>query len=93
MKSRVLLLYMSLAVMMVLTLVASSFAASVPSIATGELNSRIGEDGLVVLDVRSPYHWGSTDIKILGADRVSPGGVADWASNYSKDQTLVLYCA
>jgi rhodanese-related sulfurtransferase len=93
MKSRVFLLYISIATLMVMTLVATSFAASVSRMTTEELNSRLSEDGLVVLDVRSPYHWGSTDKKILGADRVGPGGVADWASNYSKEETLVLYCA
>ena len=93
MKSRVFLLHISLAVLMLLALVGSSFAASVSRMSTDELNSRLSEDGLVVLDVRSPYHWGSTENKIPGADRVSPGGVADWANNYSKEDTLVLYCA
>ena len=78
---------------MVIALVSTSFAASVARMSTDDLNSRLSEENLVVLDVRSPYHWGASDIKILGAERVSPGGVADWASKYSKEQTLVLYCA
>lgn len=84
---------LSLSLVMVLTMSFSVFAASVPRMSTDELNSRLGEEGLVVLDVRSSYHYGSSDVKILGSERVSPGEVSQWASNYTKDENLVLYCA
>lgn len=70
-----------------------TLAASVPRMSTDELNSRLGENGLVVLDVRSSYHWGSSDKKIQGSERVAPGKVAEWALNYSKKENIVLYCA
>jgi len=93
MQNKGFLLYLSLVVFMVLVTAVSCFAASVPRMSSDELNSRLSEEGLVVLDARAPYHWGSSDIKILGAERVEPGAVSAWSGNYSKEQTLVLYCA
>ena len=92
MKNKFFYISLSLVAVMVLLVAAASFAASVPRMPTDELKARLSEDRLVVLDVRSPYHWGATDKKIVGAKRVPPGAVAGWAADYSKDDTLVLYC-
>lgn len=94
MKSRNPLLHsLSLALVMVLVMSFSAFASSIPRMSTDELNSRLGEDRLVVLDVRSSYHWGASDKKILGSERVAPATAAEWAGNYSKEDSIVLYCA
>ena len=92
MKNKFIYISLSLGIVMVLMMAVASFAASVPRMSTDELKDRLSENNLVVLDVRSPYHWGSTDKKILGAKRVPPGAVADWAADYNKEETLVLYC-
>ncbi len=80
----------------ILFLFASSFvvvAASVPRISTDELKSHLGEDALLVLDVRSNRDWVGSAVKVVDAVRVDPGRVDQWASNYSKESKIVLYCA
>ncbi len=64
---------------------------SVPRMSVEELNERLGENGLVVIDVRSGAYWDRSDVKIPGAVREAPNRI-DWAGNYSKQSTVVLYC-
>jgi len=79
-----------------LLLLAMSFAASadsVPRMSTDELNSHLGENAPLILDVRASRDWtGSTD-KIIGAVRVDPGSVNQWAADFPKERAIVLYCA
>lgn len=58
-----------------------------------ELEEVLGEADVVVLDVRSEKAWDASDKKIQGAVREVPSEMARWAGKYSKDHTLVLYCA
>jgi rhodanese-related sulfurtransferase len=84
----------SLSAAMLLT--ATAFAAdteSVPRMSTGELKSRLGEPGLLVLDVRGSWDWDSSNEKIPGSEHVNPTEVDQWAGHYPKEKTLVLYCA
>ncbi len=68
-------------------------AASVARISTDELNSRLGEKGLLVLDVRSNHDWVGSKDKISGAERVELSNLNQWAENQSREKTIVLYCA
>ncbi|MGK2906630.1 MAG: rhodanese-like domain-containing protein [Desulfuromonadales bacterium] len=67
-------------------------AAQVPRISTDDLNLRLGDADLVVLDVRSNPDWRQSDNRIVGSERVDPGAADQWASHYSKEKDIVLYC-
>lgn len=67
--------------------------AEAPRISTEELKSRLGETGLVILDVRKGTDWDSSDEKIVGAVRIDPAAVDTWAGDYGKGTPIVLYCA
>jgi rhodanese-related sulfurtransferase len=64
----------------------------VPRMSIDELRAQLGNQQLVVLDVRSGYDWQRSGSKIAGAVRAEPATI-DWAHKYDKNQTLVLYCA
>ena len=67
-------------------------AASVQRMSTDELKSKLGAADLVVLDVRGNWDWDNSEEQITGSDRVAPGGASQWAANYPKEKTIVLYC-
>mgnify|MGYP001347610718 CR=1 FL=1 len=71
----------------------SVFAASTPRISTDELNSRLSEPDLVILDSRAHGDYGRAQVKITGAERADPRNVKSWAGNYDKEQTIIVYCA
>jgi rhodanese-related sulfurtransferase len=68
-------------------------SAEVPRIKKDELKAMLGNSDLVILDVRYKKDWTDSDSKIQGAIREDPESVKSWAEKYSKDKTLVLYCA
>ena len=70
-----------------------AFADSVPRISVDELNSRLGSEEIVVLDVRSGRDWDAANTRITGSERVNPGQVNQWAENFPRGKTIVLYCA
>jgi hypothetical protein len=75
-------------------LVKMAGAAEVPRMSKEELKSMLGNPDLVIIDVRLNSDWKKSKTKIQGASREDPGGdVKSWAEKYSKDKTLVLYCA
>jgi rhodanese-related sulfurtransferase len=45
------------------------------------------------IDVRSTYDWDNSKEKIPGAIREEPMQFESWMTKYSKEKTLVLYCA
>jgi hypothetical protein len=65
----------------------------VPRMSTEELSGMLGEPGLAILDTRIVKDWRKAKVKIKGADRVDPHDVSSWASDYRKDQKIVVYCA
>jgi hypothetical protein len=65
----------------------------VPRMSVDELKSSLGDPAYVVIDVRSGSDWDGSSIRIKGAVRETGGNVADWASRYAKNKTIVLYCA
>jgi hypothetical protein len=71
----------------------SVFAGSVKTIDKDELKAMLGSSELVVVDVRTGRDWSSSEFKIKGAIRATGKDVDSLASQYSKDKTLVLYCA
>ena len=59
-----------------------------------ELKALINHPGLILIDVRAGKDWTGSQEKIQGAVREDPGQpTKSWADKYSKDQTIVLYCA
>lgn len=58
-----------------------------------ELKAMLGKPDLIIIDVRTGSDWLGSDLKIKGAIREDPEDVGSWAKKYSKDKTLVLYCA
>ena len=48
---------------------------------------------LIILDVRTGKDWSSSEFKIKGAVRLEGGEVSSALKKYSKDKTIVLYCA
>lgn len=67
-------------------------AGDVPRMQVDELNARLGDPSLAVIDVRAAGDWEGSPSKIKGAIREASKSVSDWASNYPKDKTIVLYC-
>jgi hypothetical protein len=77
--------------MLTALLCATSFVASaaeVPRISVDELNMRLAEPDLVILDVRQDQE----EKQIVGSERVNPRSVNQWAGNYPKEKVIVLYC-
>ncbi len=65
----------------------------VPRMPIEELKARLNDPALVLIDVRAAADWEGSMTKIKGALREDDEKVAQWASKYSKDKTIVLYCA
>jgi rhodanese-related sulfurtransferase len=71
-----------------------AWAADVPRISKEELKSMLNDPEVVILDVRASGDWDNSKRKIQGAVREDPNNSAkSWADKYSKDKTIVLYCA
>jgi rhodanese-related sulfurtransferase len=70
-----------------------AMSADVPRMTKDELKALLGNPDLVILDVRASSDWTASDLKIKGAVREEPHDIESWANKYSKDKTLVLYCA
>ena len=86
------LAYAVLIVIYVLLTSPGVFADTVPRMTVDQLESRLGADDLVVLDVRSSRDWNTADTLIAGALRVEPAEVNQWSGTLPKQKTFVLYC-
>ena len=71
----------------------AAMAASVPRMTVDELKEHLGEADYQILDARSGGDWANSEVKVSGAERVDPGTVDQWADNYDREKTIVLYCA
>lgn len=58
-----------------------------------ELKALLGNDDVVILDVRTGRDWRSSEFKIQGAQRVKAKKIDKWSANLPKNKKLVLYCA
>ena len=57
------------------------------------LKSMLGDKDIVIIDVRLEEQWQVADSKIMRAVHWDPKEYKTWVKKYSKDQTLVFYCA
>ncbi|MCL4502234.1 MAG: hypothetical protein M1438_10325 [Deltaproteobacteria bacterium] len=67
--------------------------AAAPRLDKGTLKSWLADPHLLILDVRQPQDWQSSDKIIKGAVRQDPKEVKTWAASLPKNQKIVLYCA
>ena len=75
-------------------LTAPVFAAGDVDLMTkDELKGLLGDDGVIILDVRTGRDWSSSEFKIQGARRADSKDFETWSANLPKGKTLVLYCA
>jgi rhodanese-related sulfurtransferase len=72
---------------------ACSAAQEVPRVDKETLKSWLSDPQVVLLDVRAPHDWQSSDKKIQGAVRQDPKEVKTWAASLPKEKKIVLYCA
>jgi rhodanese-related sulfurtransferase len=91
MQGKFVILILGLAIVGVLI----SFAAAneVPRMTKEQLEALLNDPDIVVLDVRRGKNWQESEKKIKGAVRENPKRFKSWAHKYSKEKTLVLYCA
>ena len=57
------------------------------------MKSWLSDPQVIILDVRQPKDWQSSDKKIKGAVRQDPKEVKTWAASLPKEKKIVLYCA
>ena len=70
-----------------------SASGDVGTVDKDELKALLGNDDVVILDVRTGRDWSSSEFKIQGAQRVKGKEIDQWSAGLSKDKKLVLYCA
>lgn len=68
-------------------------AGDVAKMSKDELKGLLGNDKLIILDVRTGRDWSSSEFKIQGAQRASSQDFEKWSASLDKSKTLVLYCA
>jgi rhodanese-related sulfurtransferase len=68
-------------------------ADDVPRMSKEDLKTRLGEEGVVVVDVRTEGSWKGSDGKVKGAVREDSAEVQKWMGKYPKDNALILYCS
>ena len=84
---------LSLLIALVLCAGSSVYADQVPRMDKDELKAMLGNEHLVILDVRQGRDWNASEFKIKDAIRIEEGDLSV-ASKYPKDTTtFVLYCA
>ncbi len=68
-------------------------AEEVPRMTKEDLKPLLNDSDVIILDVRASRDWTGSEKKIKGAIRENPKRFESWAHKYSKEKTLVLYCA
>lgn len=82
-----------LSLVMLGVLVQAAMAKDIAKITKEELQTKLSDANVVVVDVRLGKDWKASEEKIKGAVRVEGDGIEALASKYPKDKTLVFYCA
>jgi predicted sulfurtransferase len=90
-KGKLVILVLGLAIVGMLTQIVA--ADEVPRMTKEQLNALLDDPDVLILDVRSSRDWSRSGRKIKGAVRENPKRFKSWAHAYSKEKTLVLYCA
>ncbi len=62
-------------------------------ITAAQLLPMLGKPDLIIIDVRTSYEWDKSKVKIKGVVREEGMKFGSWMNKYSKDKTIVLYCA
>ena len=65
----------------------------VPRIAVQDAEKLLGSHDTVIIDVRRFRNWWRSSKKILNAVREDPSQVNQWRHKYSRNKTLIFYCA
>ena len=91
MKGKLIILVLGLAIVGMLTPFAA--ADEVPRMTKEQLKALLDDPAVIILDVRASRDWKESEGKIKGAIRENPKRFKSWAHKYSKEKTLVLYCA
>jgi rhodanese-related sulfurtransferase len=73
--------------------VSGVYAVDVATVSKDQLKADRAKSTVQIIDVRTEGDWASSPWKIQGAVREDPSEVDKWMSKYSKDSTIVLYCA
>lgn len=75
--------------------VVMAVALEIPRISKEKLKSMLGNPNVVVIDVRTFFDRKMSTKQIKGSVREDPDPtkVKSWAKKYSKEKTIVLYCA
>jgi hypothetical protein len=68
-------------------------AVVVPRISIEQAKQIHDNPEVVFIDVRSAKSWWRSATQITHAVRENPSAVKQWAPKYTKDQTLIFYCA
>jgi hypothetical protein len=84
---------LAFAMLGILLTTAAAVPNDVPRMTKEELKGHLGDPNVIILDVRTGKDWKDSNLRIKGAIREDPAKVDTWLGNYSKDKTIVLYCA
>jgi rhodanese-related sulfurtransferase len=87
------MLKVTVSIVLLFVFAQQTMASEVPRMTKEKLKSELGSPNLVVVDVRTGKDWKASEVKIKGAVRGEVYKIESWAKNYSKDTTLVIYCA
>jgi len=88
----VLMLAFTLAIAGMYTITAMA-ADDVPRMTKEGLKVLLNNPNVIIVDVRVGKDWKASEFKIKGAVREDLTEFSSWADKYSKDKTLVFYCA
>jgi hypothetical protein len=93
MKQRRLMVAVMIGLVLSWMLVTIAQTEEIPRMTKEELKGTLGKPEVIIIDVRANADWAGSQLKIKGAVRENPRKVASWMDQYSKDKTIVFYCA
>nr|WP_031482088.1 hypothetical protein [Maridesulfovibrio frigidus] len=96
MKNRIVLLFiftMFITVAAVYVTASPASAERFTTVSVETLKSKLGSDGLVIVDSRSGSDWRGSELIIPGAVRGKPGAEDLWAPEIPKNAEIIIYCA
>ena len=79
--------------MVVFFTISAMAAGAVSKMTKEELKEMLDKPDIVIIDARRGKDWKASEFKIKGAAREDEKAFDSWADKYSKDKTLVIYCA
>ena len=57
-----------------------------------EVESRLGNENLTIVDSRAPHVWDEAETKAAGAIRIPPDEAEKHVADVSRDDFVVTYC-